>query len=136
MGTRSLTIVKDGSDSVVTMYRQMDGYPSGHGQELADFLKPIRIVNGIPCNESDRPIANGMGCLAAQIVAHFKEGVGSIYLMKGKNHGEDYIYEVTGGENKPIMMTVKTSENRLIWRGYAADFNGKMIEAREEATTC
>lgn len=54
------------------MYRQYDGYPSGHGQELADYLKTFRITNGI----SGDPIntANGMACLAAQIVAHFKGG--------------------------------------------------------------
>jgi hypothetical protein len=29
------------------MYRQFDGYPSGHGQELAEFLLSGEMVNGI-----------------------------------------------------------------------------------------
>ena len=41
MGTRSLTVVKEEENELLVMYRQMDGYPSGHGQDLANFLKPI-----------------------------------------------------------------------------------------------
>jgi hypothetical protein len=54
MGTRSLTYVYGGdreTKPLVCMYRQFDGYPSGHGQELIDFLKPIRLVNGLGVNE-------------------------------------------------------------------------------------
>ena len=48
MGTRSLTYVYDNDDvPVVCMYRQFDGYPTGHGSELAHFLVPFKIVNGI-----------------------------------------------------------------------------------------
>ena len=42
MGTRSLTFVKEQNgrkvSTYVCMYRQYDGYPSGHGLELAEFL--------------------------------------------------------------------------------------------------
>ena len=48
MGTRSLTYVYDVKTPVVCMYRQYDGYPSGHGQELAEFLFDGKLVNGIP----------------------------------------------------------------------------------------
>ena len=50
MGTRSLTFVyeKYGNKQlpIINMYRQMDGYPSGHGAELAEFLNGFNIVNG------------------------------------------------------------------------------------------
>ena len=81
------------------MYRQMDGYPSGHGQELAEFLSKFTIVNGIGLTDG-RKIANGVECLAAQIVAHFKTDVGGFYLHAGSErdakgaYGEEYIYEV------------------------------------------
>jgi len=39
MGTRSLTYVYDNKEPLVCMYRQFDGYPSGHGKELAEFEK-------------------------------------------------------------------------------------------------
>lgn len=88
MGTRSLTRVFDiggGQEyELLSMYRQYDGYPKGHGQELAGFLLDIKLVNGM--SHGDPPkIANGMGCLAAQIVAFFKEGPGGVYLQPHGN---------------------------------------------------
>lgn len=32
MGTRSIIHVKDGRKTIVTLYRQYDGYPSGMGE--------------------------------------------------------------------------------------------------------
>ena len=96
MGTRSLTYVYDGNEPVVCMYRQFDGYPSGHGAELADFLHDGKLVNGIPFG-SQAKIFNGMGCLAAQLVAHFKVGVGNFYLYPTKlnqDAWQEYEYHV------------------------------------------
>ncbi len=47
MGTRALTFVYDGDKPIVNLYRQYDGYPTGHGAELAQFLDGFKIVNGI-----------------------------------------------------------------------------------------
>lgn len=93
MGTRSLTIVNDGEEEVVVMYRQFDGYPSGHGQELANFLGTRKIVNGIGL---DRNVFNGAGCLAASLFAEFKEDLGGIYAKPAgtRNRGEEFIYEI------------------------------------------
>ncbi len=65
MGTRSLTRFYDEqSDAVlVCIYRQYDGYPSGHGKDLAAFVAERKIVNGF--GRSEQKLANGMGCLAA-----------------------------------------------------------------------
>jgi hypothetical protein len=74
MGTRCLTNFRSGDKILCTLYRQMDGYPDGHGQELADFLSGFKVVNGINSNdERECPkLANGLGCLAAQVITHFK----------------------------------------------------------------
>lgn len=101
MGTRSLTHIKDDvwedetPKTVVTIYRQMDGYPSGLGQELAEFLDGFTVVNGFGLNPPEK-IANGMGCLAAQVVAHLKDGVGSVYLYPpdSEDCGEEYVYTI------------------------------------------
>lgn len=97
MGTRSLTFVHDGPTSrpFFNMYRQYDGYPSGHGAELAEFLKPFTMVNGIGLLE-DHKIANGAGCLAAQLVAHFKNGPGGFYIQPSSatDCGQDYEYHI------------------------------------------
>jgi len=83
MGTRSLTFVYDErGDAIINLYRQYDGYPSGHGAELAEFLAGKRIVNGLAGDTS--MVFNGMGCLAASLVANFKRpqaGFISILLL-------------------------------------------------------
>jgi hypothetical protein len=101
MGTRSHTVIKmDCTKEVnpgdVTMYRQFDGYPEGHGLDLANYLKDIRIVDGIsPKDEKDK-IANGMRCLAAQLIAHFKNGPGDIYLSNNEQAPgwQEYTYVI------------------------------------------
>lgn len=97
MGTRSLTIIKDFDKEIVVMYRQFDGYPEGHGAELADFLSGFKVVNGFT---DTHKVANGAGCLAAQIVQHFKDGTGNIYLYPAgtRDCGEEWIYVVTAYE--------------------------------------
>ena len=60
---------------------------STHGKELKDFLSFITLVNGLSANQC--AVANGMDCLAAQIVAHFKEGAGGIYLTLSTRSAED-----------------------------------------------
>ena len=62
MGTRCLTYVYEGNSPLVCLYRQFDGYPSGHGAELANFLKGIKLGNGIADNPKMGKFANGMGC--------------------------------------------------------------------------
>ena len=78
----------------------MDGYLEGHGFDLAYFLSKGKLVNGISLSETHH-IFNGVNCLAAQIVAEFKNGPGSIYLYRGgtTDLGECYHYEVICNEN-------------------------------------
>ena len=132
MGTRSLTRIiprqkglnyADGhkypEKAVVNMYRQYDGYPDGHGIDLAEFLKDIKIVNGIqyPSNEL---IANGSGCLAAQMIKHFKDGVGNIYLQThdNENRGEEYIYTLYPKKNEPTYIAIyEVYEQKCIFVG-------------------
>lgn len=100
MGTRSLTKFYDENGAhMVTMYRQFDGYPEGHGKDLGEFLSEKKLINGITVGgrQTVRNSANGMGCLAAQCIAAFKEeaGLGGIYINAEKGSGyEDYTYEV------------------------------------------
>lgn len=95
MGTRALIKVYDESNmAIACLYSQWDGYPSGLGTDLAVFLNGIKLVNGISGSETVS-VANGMGCLAAQMIVHFKKAVGSYYLVDPKqDHGQEYVYEV------------------------------------------
>jgi hypothetical protein len=101
MGTRSLTYVYSEDTPLINMYRQYDGYPTGHGAELAEFLSGFEIVNGY--GEVKPKLANGMGCLAAQLIANFKQSVGGfyIYAVTDNDCGQEYEYHVY--ENRVVV---------------------------------
>jgi len=94
MGTRSLTFVYEGNSPIINMYRQFDGYPSGHGAELAEFLMSGEMVNGF--SDKNAKQFNGMGCLAASMIAHFKNSVGGFYIhaVTDTDCFQDYEYHV------------------------------------------
>jgi hypothetical protein len=122
MGTRSLTYVYDGTEPVVCMYRQFDGYPSGHGSELAEFLFNGKLTNGIPFGSKDK-IFNGMGCLAAQMVAAFKEDVGGFYLLPiRKDHDSWQEYEYHIYEDSVMVFSGYGKDNNIIFNGPWTDF--------------
>lgn len=97
MGTRCLTFVYNESyDPVVCVYRQFDGYPGGHGKELAEFLKDRKVINGIPPEKQMQKASNGMECLAASLIAELKTDIGNIYLFptNSKDCNQDYEYHI------------------------------------------
>ena len=112
----------------VQVYKHYDGYPSGHPVDLAEFLKDFKILNGIPYPEPDR-VANGLGCLAAQYVAAFKEKSGDLYIERQDTDHFDieYITYIWGTENKDIWMSIFD----VSWNGDESDeciFVGKPQE--------
>lgn len=111
MSTHSLTFVKDDTNRVLlNMYQQYDGYPSGLGTELYEFLKDITMVNGLHPDYGGK-IANDAGCLAAQIVSHFKDGPGGVYLHhpSSKDCGQEYEYHITADISGITIKVMKTS---------------------------
>tara|TARA_R100001594_G_scaffold14471_1_gene30748 strand:+ start:5970 stop:6392 length:423 start_codon:yes stop_codon:yes gene_type:complete len=128
MGTRSLTKVietykdkenKEYKTNLICMYRQYDGYPSGHGQELCDFLFDRKIVNGYNMEHQRGKYNNGMGCLGAELIQHFKDGVGNIYLYSPDTQDvwEDYTYLIEGNEKDQLKVKVMDCENKKIFEG-------------------
>lgn len=105
MGTRSLTVIQeDSGKEIAVLYRQYDGHPDCHGQHLKDFLYGFTIVNGMGFDDPPK-IANGMNCLAAQIVAHFKKQPGNFYLYPAgvRDCGEEYVYTIYTKDKKLCM---------------------------------
>ncbi|NPT59057.1 hypothetical protein [Paraburkholderia elongata] len=139
MGTRSLTFVttSDG-EKLVNMYRQFDGYPSGHGAALFEFMKDMKIINGIS-GEKAGEAANGAGCLSAQMIAHFKDGIGGIYIypVEAADVGQDYTYHVIvtnkafGSDAEPGIAVKVDSYSGTLFEGNVKDF-GEFC-AKEEA---
>ena len=121
MGTRSLTIFNNEWDNeeIVVLYRQYDGYPTGHGRDLLSFLNNMNMVNGISNNEK-RKIANGMGCLSAQVIAYLKEAPGDFYLHSAgtRDIGEEFIYTLYYTEELKIkVQDTYDGEDNVIFDG-------------------
>lgn len=139
MGTRSLTVIQneDGVE-ICVLYSQFDGYPDGMGNDLKKFLKPIRVVG---MGEKGKT-ANGMSCLAAQIVAHFKVIPGNFYLHPAgtRDAGEEFIYTISLGKDARVRMKVqygcvtwfglpgtKDENMPVAFDGLVSSFNAKKV---------
>ena len=116
----------------VQIYKHFDGYPSGVGVRLAEFLDEFKVVNGI--GQNTYKVANGIGCLAAQLVADWKDGPGDVYLEKfSDNRGDlEYIYYVWATEGKGIWISIFDTgygrEDKCLFVGKPE----KLIEKYEE----
>lgn len=110
MGTRSNTVVVEtGHDKefrLINIYRQFDGYPSGHGKALSAFILSTKLCNGIPLGhpaDAQHRLANGAGCFAAQLVKHLKDGAGGIYIDAPDGPlDNDYAYIIRIDSFKPV----------------------------------
>ena len=121
MGTRCLTFVYDKKLPILNLYRQFDGYPSGHGQELGEFLKGLQITNGIAKETKGKRTANGMGCLAMQLVAHFKNSIGGFYIhsIESKDCGQDYEYHISDNS----ITVIQNCNDKIIYQGNWKNFS-------------
>ena len=131
MGTRSLTTFIDDhtEEEIVVMYRQYDGYPEGHGRDLVNFLNDMKVVNGIPGGKRVSQLANGVNCLAAQVVSHFKKGVGDFYLHTGdtRDYGEEFVYTIYSKDNDLKVKVEDAYEDKVLFDGNT-DEVGKWID--------
>ena len=92
---------------MVSIYHHFDGYPEYLGVTLANYLEGKKIVNGLG---SDRDtVFNGLGCMAASIVAELKEEAGNVYIEDtfGEPSGWiDYEYYIWGDVGKDIWISI------------------------------
>ena len=90
----------------VQVYKHYDGYPQGHPVDLAKFLDGFGIVNGLGMDT--HKVANGLGCLAAQYVAAFKECAGDLYIENpdAEHMDIEYITYVWGDNGKSVWMSI------------------------------
>lgn len=129
VGTRALVHIKNGglrNKTIVTLYRQMDGYESGLGQEIVDTLNAgdCRLVNGYRSTDMVPAVFNGMQCLAAYLVGRLKvfpygedtkNAIGSVYLMPAntKDVGEEYVYTIYTSNDVNVCIKVTNGRRTL-----------------------
>jgi len=118
MGTRGLVnVVDEQGDTLLTVYRQYDCYPSGLGQELKDLLGNSDITNGFNGSQKAPKTFNGFGCLAAWLVKSLKDQIGDVYIYPPNmtNIGEEYIYTLYPSEdNRVNVKVVSTWDNNAV----------------------
>lgn len=93
MGTRSIIVFQSQGVRYLVIYQQYDGYPSGVGKVLVNFIKSKKFVNGYNDKETQ---FNGFGCFLAQYICHIKNG----------EAGNAYIYPITQELNEEFNYTV------------------------------
>jgi hypothetical protein len=129
MATRALINFVDREDGVsfsehpgvdkihIQIYNHYDGYPSGLGVTLADYLQDFKVVNGLGAYGQEK-VANGIGCLAAQTVKYLKDEPGQIYLYKpGKRDWEDYEYFIWCKEGHGVWISIFDYNDNCIFVG-------------------
>lgn len=132
MGTRALLHIKGGdldSDTLVTVYRQFDGYPEdGMGEDLAN-LADKRVVNGFSMGDTMETAANGMGCLAAQVIAGLKDKIGNIYInpVDCKDCWEEYTYTLYLHDEEVYLKVYSNIVNETLFNGSIAEFRDVLI---------
>ena len=138
MGTRGLVIFEEDGKEVVVMYRQFDSYLEGLGKELAEFLAPIKVVNGFGMDDKAGTTANGMGCLAAQAVAHFKgDQVGNVYLMAAgtRDCWEEYRYTISSKKTELSIKVEDTYDSgHVLFSGPVSEYASWLLV--EKCETC
>ena len=91
---------------MVSIYHHFDGYPEYLGVKLANYFLGTKIVNGLG-NDRDT-VFNGLGCMAASIIAELKEEAGNVYIENPEHPSAwiDYEYYIWGDYNKDIWISI------------------------------
>lgn len=130
MGTRSTIAFIERSTNregkvfeteLVRIYQQFDGYPSGVGKELANWLNNKHIINGIPYGEDVSNCCNGIGCMTAQFIRDFKTDIGGLYITTN-NDFEDYNYRVIEENDMITLEAYHWDDAKPFFRGTSKEF--------------
>ena len=130
MATRAIIRIAEREDGVsfsehpekvrAQIYHHYDGYPEYLGCNLAEFLCDFRVVNGLPTNYFENiKVANGMGCLTAQLIAGLKEEAGNVYIDYPDTDRDDveFTYYIWGCVGKDIWMSIFDLHDNCIFVG-------------------
>ena len=126
MGTHCSIHVKENygdNTPYLMIYTQFDGYFSGVGKNIKLKFANHQIVDGYNSSNTMENTANGIGCFAAQLVAHLKTRIGNIYIENSEQI-ESYHYVLYCRDNKIYISASINSEE--MYNGPLCDFNYDM----------
>jgi hypothetical protein len=161
MGTRCLTRFYDDEDGkeLLSLYRQYDGYPSGHGSELKEILSGVVQAGGISLHPKEtRRIFLGAAELPILVISGLKRiahernqrilkevpPAASPELIKGFVSGGVYLNLVMDdadvayvyglrpvGNGKVAHLTVRGYEGMVLYEGPIDEFYPERLEQEE-----
>ena len=139
MSTRATVTFSENGVNLVRLYNHWDSYPTGLGNDIAEWLGDMRIGNGIGAGDNTY-FANGVGCLVAQFIRDFKAEAGGLYVIPIDSEGEEYNYYININYDdrgtvpcKDVceIKVTKWEEEKLIFEGSIDDFEDWIKERGE-----
>lgn len=108
MSTRSVThihkmqSIQDGLEAIVyTFFRHSDGYPSGHGSNLVEYLIGKKLVNGKGIDFTIGRDFNRAGTMAIPLMMHIQNISGAESIPTGtKTSDTEFVYDIYFRENE------------------------------------
>lgn len=152
MGTRSLVKIVDDNETILTLYRQYDGYLSGMGLDIKNALNngKSKLTNGYSLSDSVPSVFNGLGCLAAYLVGALKRrtnddnslkdvpaynsdwSIGNVYIMSPNTNdvGEEFIYTLSEKNGKINIKVFDVYADKVLYNGVLNRFNPEKLEKK------
>lgn len=132
MSTRATVTFVDCGVELVKLYNHWDGYPSGLGNDIAEWLGHMRIGNGISLGDNTN-FANGTGCLVAQFIRDFKTEAGNLYIIPMEAGGEEWNYriEIDYDDRETKSCNEVTKIKVTTWDNETPEFYGSLDEFNE-----
>lgn len=136
MGTRSTLRIKDIKRTLVTIYRQYDGYPTGMGQDIKDILNGgyfLTLVNGFSGSDRHPEKFNGMGDFAAYMVMRLKfnnfgQTIGNVYITDNKDF-QEYNYTLYNKvDDNNIYLKIQDYNKKVMYNGLLKNADMAKIE--------
>ena len=125
MGTRSITHIHemkslDVDEKIVcSFYRQYDGYPTGHGKDLAEWLTSKGLKNGIGSDFIKGTHFNRAGTMAVKLCNHIQDESGCEIMPTGeKSDYIDFEYHIYFDEEFKIKIISYGSEITSLAKGF------------------
>ncbi len=94
MATPGIVRIYEFGEPLVAIRRHLDGGPTSFGMEIKNLLKGMKIVNGLTSDMKMFEYANGMGDLAAQLIAELKIDDQILEITTLDDEDADWFYKI------------------------------------------
>ena len=119
-----IVVIDELDETLVRINQIGNGSFDNMGNELRTYLQGIKLDSNLPHIEKLDEVADGMGCLAAQLVKYLKQCVGSVFI--GPRNDANYKYQITYPHGK--LFLTGYSSNPHAYRNFPIYIEPKIDE--------